>query len=265
METRPDFDPREYLSTPPLHVPGLIALSRQLLAAAPADLPKPAETCKRQLARAVKDLEAGYQASQTSDPTVLRKPIDSAADTSWSCLKARLEPYLWVDEARQPQAAVARRIFQRLFPTGLAFTQLEFGAQWAEASWRIQTIAEQGLEPDLRRLCGDFFVDELLHWHREYGQMIGVHPTGARLARAVSPAPNLAALRKATTQAIVAWQAQLVALHLAGHADARQALRPTDDYRDKLALSSGRDASTDPPPPLPAPVPAPRPESPPHA
>ena len=276
MDMRPDFDPRDYLTTPPLDVPGIIALSRQLLALAPADVPKPAETCKRQLARAVKDLEAGYQASQTQDPAVRRKPIDAAADTAWGCIKTRLEPYLWIDPARHPPAHAAQRIYRKLFPSGLSFTQLEFGAQWAEASWRIQVLADEGLEPELRRLCGDFFVDELLHWHREYGQMVGVHGPSARAALDGKPAPNLLALRKATTGAIIAWQAQLVALHLAGHPTARAALQPTDAYRDKLDASApaagppqpGADptppASPRVPPVPPSPAEPARPTSPPH-
>lgn len=272
MDMYPDFDPRDYLSTPPLDVPGIIALSRQLLALAPADVPKPAETCKRQLARAVKDLEAGYQASQTQDPGVRRKPIDAAADTAWGCIKTRLEPYLWIDPARHAPAQAAQRIYRRLFPSGLSFTQLEFGAQWAEASWRIQVLADEGLEPELRTLCGDFFVDELFHWHREYSQMVGVHGPSARAARDGKPAPNLLALRKATTAAIIAWQAQLVALHLAGHPQARTALQPTDAYRDKLDASAppagpqqpGADPAS---PRVPAPPPSPLgpgPVGPPH-
>jgi hypothetical protein len=39
-----DFDPSAYMSSPPLDVPSQIALGRQLLAAAPADLPRPVET-----------------------------------------------------------------------------------------------------------------------------------------------------------------------------------------------------------------------------
>jgi hypothetical protein len=121
-------------------------------------------------------------------------------------------------------------------------------------------IFEAKLQSDLRRLCGDLFIDELFHWHDEYGKMVGVVATRRDAKDAAAPRPNLAELRRQAGQAVVAWQAQLVALHLAGHQGARAALRPTDEYRDRVAVT--------PPPRTPAeplPTPEPSPPAPPPA
>lgn len=249
-----DFDPSAYMTAPRLDVPSLIALGRQLLAAAPADLPRSAEPCKKGLLASVRELEAGYQATQSGDPAQRKRPIDQRTDNAWACVKTRLEPYTWLDADQFPEAGRAQALARKLFPTGLSFTQLEFGAQWAEASWRMKLIADEKLEPELRRLCGEVFIDELVRWHKEYSRMVGVVPARPAARAEAAARPSLADLRRQTTQAIVAWQAQLVALHLAGHPGARLGLRPTDEYRDKLATASDR--------PTPSPTPSPSPSQP---
>ncbi|HRI50281.1 MAG TPA: hypothetical protein PLW65_08865, partial [Pseudomonadota bacterium] len=216
-----DFDPSAYMTTPRLDVPSLIALGRQLLAAAPADLPRSVQPCKKSLRAALRGLEEGYKATQSEDPVQRKRPIDQRTDNAWACVKARLEPYTWLDEADFPEFGPARALWRKLFPTGLSFTQLEYGAQWAEASWRMQLIADEQLEPELRRLCGEVYIDELVRWHKEYSLMVGVVPERTA-SRADAARPNLAELRRQAAQAIVAWQAQLVAQHLAGHPSARR-------------------------------------------
>lgn len=248
MISADDFDLGAYTTIPHLDVPSQIALGRQLLTAAPRELPPHAETCKRRLLTTTRELEEGYEVAQEDGPGPLRRPVDQGADNTWISLKSRLDPYTWLDEERFPDAGLAKAISRRLFPTGLSFIQLEYGAQWAEASWRMRRIADEGLEPELRRLCGDVFVDELQHWHKEYGKMVGAVAARRRPDSKARPRPNLAELRRQAVQAAVAWQVQLVALHLAGHPDARAALAPTDDYRTKLAAGSK-------PAPAPAPVP----------
>lgn len=248
MSLTSDFDPSAYMRTPQLDVPSQIALGRQLLALAPVELPQAAQVCRKRLLAATTALTDAYKLTQSDEAALLKRPIDLRADNAWASIMARLEPYTWLDEDEFPEHERARVLLRKLFPSGLSFTQLEYGAQWAEASWRIQLLAEENHESELRRLCGDLFVDELLRWHKEYEKMVGVAPL-RRTARPAgsAPRPNLAELRRQAAQAVVAWQAQLVALHLAGHPDARSALRPTDEYRDKLAASPR--AEPEPPPP----------------
>lgn len=231
-----DFDPSSYMSTPRLDVPGLISLGQRLLSVAPAGLPASAERSKQALAAATQALMARWEAQPEDDPGLKMRPVDMAADTSWACLKGRLEPYAWLDEGRHPEARIARDLLARLFPTGLAFTQLEYSAQWTEASRRINLIADADLAPILRQLCGDLFVDELYHWHAEYTHQIGAvaepdEPDGPDAPPAAPPPASLTVLRRLLSQAILAWQVQLVALHLTGHPGARAALYPTDDCR----------------------------------
>lgn len=231
-----DFDPSYYMSTPRLDVPSLVALGQKLLLAAPGGLPKAADVCKAALASAIEALLARWQSGPQDDPAQRMRPVDVAADTSWACIKGRLEPHAWLDPARFPDAAIARELLAKLFPNGLTFTQLEYSAQWAEATRRIHLIADGGQEPTLRRLCGDLFVDELLHWHGEYTKMIGAvsEPDATTpAAHAGSDAmASLHVLRRQAAQAVLAWQVQLVALHLTGHSGAREALHPTDDCRN---------------------------------
>ncbi|HNN95857.1 MAG TPA: hypothetical protein PKI03_26455 [Pseudomonadota bacterium] len=231
-----DFDPSDYMSTPRLDVPSLIALGQKLLLAAPAGLPKAAETSKATLQAAIEALLSRWQSGPQEDPAQRMRPVDVGADTSWACLKGRLEPHAWLDPTRSPDATVARELLGKLFPSGLSFTQLEYAAQWAEATRRIHLIADEGLEPTLRRLCGDLFVDELLHWHGEYTKMIGAvsepEPGSPQAVPSESSAPSLHVVRRQAAQAILAWQVQLVALHLTGHPGAREGLHPTDDCRN---------------------------------
>jgi len=234
-----DFEPSAYMTNPRLDVPSQIALGRQLLAVAPSDLPPQAEVVKRKLLAITRALEEGYLAVQGEEPSQLKRPVDQGADNAWSSVKTRLEPYTWLDEDRFPEAISAKAIARKLFPSGLQFTLLEYGAQWAEASWRIRLIAEENLEPALRRLCGDVFVDELFHWHKEYGKMVGAVPARRGAGGKTKPRADLGELRRQAGQAVVAWQAQLVALYLSGNEEARASLRPTDDYRDKLSAAAG--------------------------
>jgi hypothetical protein len=225
-----DFDPSSYMSTPRLDVPGLLSLGQRLLSAAPEALPSAAERSKQALGSATQALMDAWEAGPQDDPSHKMRPIDVAADTSWACIKGRLEPYAWLDEGRHPEARTARELLARLFPSGLSFTQLEYAAQWAEATRRIHLIADGNLQPALRRLCGDLFVDELYHWHAEYTHMIGAIAEPESTPEVASP-PSLSQLRRQLSQAILAWQVQLVALHLTGHPGARAALYPTDACR----------------------------------
>lgn len=256
-----DFDPSAYMTAPRLDVPSLIALCRQLLAVSPPELPLPAEACKKKLLAAARALEEGYQAAQGQEPGQQRRPIDQGADNAWASVKSRLEAYTWLDEERFPAAGRAKALASKLFPSGLSFLQLEYGAQWAEASWRIKWLADEKLEPELRRLCGDVFIDELFRWHKEYAKMVGVIPArrGAKAEGDAEPRPNLAELRWQAGHAVVAWQAQLVALHLGGHPQARAGLRPTDDYREKLAAGGPKDPPAPKTPVVPTPTPSSQP------
>ena len=82
MISADDFDLGAYTTIPHLDVPSQIALGRQLLTAAPRELPPHAETCKRRLLATTRELEEGYEEAQEDGPGQLRRPVDLAADNT---------------------------------------------------------------------------------------------------------------------------------------------------------------------------------------
>ncbi len=208
------------------------------------------------MAKTTDELADRYADSQQQGTGGDPRPVDMRADRAWGAVESALHHHTLLPADEYRHVGRAAKIYEELFPDGLKFTQLEYGAQWSESEWRVQHIAREGLEPDLRKLCGDVFIQELLKSHRAYGQM-----TGTTRARPAAPAPaNLAELRRSAQQATVAYAVQLVALHLEGDADERAAveaaLRPFDAYRERVLsdLADSR-AKTPPAPPPPAPPP----------
>ena len=147
MISTDDFDLAAYATTPQLDVPSQIALGRQLLAAAPPDLSPQAEICKKRLLAATRALEEGYQAAQDDSPGQQKRPIDQSTDNTWTSLKSRLEPYTWLDEERFAEAGRAKVLARRLFPSGLAFTQLEYGAHGPRPAGGSSSSPTRGWSP----------------------------------------------------------------------------------------------------------------------
>lgn len=284
-----DLVPSDYATAPPgLDVASTLALGHRLLSVAPADLPAHAGVSRDLLRSSLTLLGHTYGLLQSADPGQPRRPVDLRTDNSWSCVKSRLEPWTWLDEGDSKDVLPARELWRKLFPGGsLSFTTLDYNAQWAEASWRIELLTREHLTPLLRRLVGDVFVDQLLTWHARYTAMIGISDQAAdrdgksatkgrpgsgkaRSRKAAEPPgkPDGAAelahslpvgeLRRRAQQAIVGWQLTLVTLHLSGHPGARAALAPTDEFRER-ALSGSRSpaepAPSDPTAPPAPPVP----------
>jgi hypothetical protein len=240
MEFDPSFDLVSYSRLPPnLDLPTTVALGRQLVAAAPA---RPSAGAKRTvvaLAAATGMLESGMVSSLRDGPSVDKRPVDMRADRSWAAIELRLAAWLDLPPEENSETAAAGELHKLLFPDGLRFTQLEYGAQWAEAEARMQLLKKDRLEATLTELCGKAFVSELHRAHAAYGVMVGA--TGAAERKGQSGAPELSVLRKRAQQAILAYQIQLVAMCMAGdaaeQAAGREALRPIDEYREKLTPS----------------------------
>lgn len=276
-----DLIPSDYATAPGvLDVPSTIALGHRLISVVPDGLPQHALICLDAVKEAVTLLERRYAEAQTAVSPQSKRPIDTRADTTWSCVKSRLEPYTWLEEADGKDVAPARALYNQLFPGGsLSFILLDYNAQWAEANWRLELIERQGQLPLLRRLVGEVFVDALLAAHESYSQMLGIgrekpKPKAGR-GRPVKPRPSgaipktdaaeeaeplaVGELRRRALQAIVAWQLTLVTLHSTGHKGARAALLPSDEFRQRAA--AGR-SSPEPTPEPSAPAPVRRPSQP---
>lgn len=272
MEAELDFDPMQYSRLPPyLDNSVTLALARQLIAAAPKESPEGVRRSAALLRKNSQALAEGMAESLRASGPPDKRPVDLAADHAWGAVELRLAAWLQLPADEYVQVEEATTLHNQLFPDGLRFTQLEYGAQWAEAESRIQMLKSSGQLPLLERLCDKPFVTELLRCHAAYGAMVGTNlpatapkprkKTDAAGKRGEEPAVaiDLGWLRKKTQQAILAHQIQLVAMRMsdspAERAAAQTALRPLDEYRDKLAPS--RPAKKDDPAPEPTPAPPP--------
>lgn len=248
-----DIDPSLYTRAPALDVPSLIALSRQLLAAAPARPKAPLKQSVAELAQQTSALEAAYRQHLGGPEEPDTRPVDQAADNSWACLYGRLDSYAALPVEHHPKAQRARELRKLLFPDGLTFLRLEYGAQWTEAEQRLQLIKKQRLLLELEALIGPEFMAEVQRCHALYAEMIGVsQPKPLRKKR-----PNLRTQRLAIQQALSAHLIQLLALYVAGDEKLKEALRPSfaaiDAYRDKAGVDKKPPAPDPIPPPAPAP------------
>ena len=241
MDSELDFDPSQYTRLPPyLDNATTLALARQLLASSSSLTAPHLKRSHQTLSRASQQLANALVDSLGQEAPADKRPIDLLADHSWSAIHHRLLGWLELPPSEYPEVAQAQALFDKLFPTGLRFIQLEYGAQWVEADARISWLKQSGQQADLEKLCGKAFVTELLRAHTAYGQMIGADP---KQRQKPVKKLDLTALRKQLQQAILAHQLQLVALRVSGDDADRQtaqaALRPVDEYRDKLAPSRG--------------------------
>ncbi len=248
------FDPAAYTRMPPLDLPSMIALCRQLLIESPSSPPPSVRASQTQLGLLTEEATSEYRALLSADSSQPTRPIDMAADNAWGCTYRRLETYTSLPSKTYPRAARAQALLDRLFPDGLRFTQLEYGAQWVEAESRIQILsAERGrLRAELAELIGEDFVEELFQTHAAYGEMVGATRRRPLRARTDLRGLRLRLMEAATTHLI-----QLVATYLGGSLSARtraeieRCFATVDQYRDKLS-SPRRDTEPTPPPaPLP--------------
>ena len=253
-----ELDPALYVRPPRVDVPGGIALGHQLLAAAPETMPQQATAALTELRAAVTDLESRWAqrdlAPRAEDP----RPIDLAADNAWSCLVIRLEAAAALPPDIYPFALRARELLQLLFPDRLAFTQLHYPSQWAEAQKRINNIQAHGLDIDLDRIAGVEYLTEVRRTHERYGEIVGT----SQAKDAPATLPELAEPLRRLGRAMAGYGIQMVALYFSGdeplRARVRRALHPLDQYRASAARRSQASNTTEPPkPPTPATPPTP--------
>lgn len=247
MDPTQEIDPQLYSRLPPyLDLVTTLALARKLIAAAPAPASPGARRTVVMLRESSDELESFLINNLRASPDADKRPVDAMTDRSWAAIEMRLVAWLQLpsDDHHESAAEIAEAasLHSRLFPDGLRFTQLEYGAQWVEAETRIKMIKEDRLEQRLAYLCGKPFVDELLRCHQMYGAMVGATAPSAqtesgRNSKKSGERVDAATLRKRVQQAILAHQLQLVAMCMSGDsseaAAARLALRPVDEYREK--------------------------------
>ena len=248
------FDPTAYVRVPPLDLPSMIALCRQLLVESPSSPPPAVRSSQTQLALLVKEASDEHRAQLSAESGQPTRPIDLAADNAWGCVYRRLETYTGLPAEQYPRSARAQALLTLLFPDGLRFTQLEYGAQWVEADSRIGILSADRarLRTELAELVGEDFVEELFRTHAAYGEMVG-----ATRRRPPRSRPDLRSLRRRLMDAATAHLIQLVAAHLNDstngrtRAEIQRCFAAVDLYRDKLG-GPRREGE----PPLPSPEPS---------
>lgn len=244
-----ELDIVAYTRPPRLDSATAITLVRQLDSASLSRPPVGVKRAQERMVDSGTTLEAAFRqrdvAARAADP----RPVDQAADNSWSCLFRRLEalaelPHDLYEEARQ-----AAEMQEELFSTGLAFLQLDYVSQWAESHKRLARIKENKRKPLLDKLCGPMFLAEVERTHKAYGEMLGIGTPKPTLA----PVPSLSEPLRSVNQAIGAYALQLVALHQSPdssgtlRAQIRAALRPLDDLREaQLRRAGERPSPADP-------------------
>lgn len=264
LATTMSFDPTSYTRVPPLDLISMIALCRQLLIESPSSPPPAVRSSQSQLGLLTEEAASEHRAQLSSDSSQPKRPIDMAADNAWSCSHGRLETYTHLPADSYPRAARARALLDQLFPEGLRFTQLEYGAQWVEAESRIQILsADRGrLRTELAELIGEDFVTELFQTHAAYGEMVGATRRRPLRARADLRELRLRLMEAATNHLI-----QLVATYLNENTSARtcaeieRCFATVDQYRDKLSAPRRDSEPVPAPPPTPTPTLAPPPPS----
>lgn len=264
MSFQSSFDPAAYTRVPALDLPALLTLARQVIAEAPSVPTASLRACQSELQATITRAEGDYRAQLSLAPEPLGRSIDPPADNAWSCIHRRLGAYADLPVELYPHAERARELQATLFPDGLRFTQLEYGAQYSESERRVQMLqAERGrLQSELCDLVGREFVDELLRTHAAYGELVGV-----TRRRPLLPRPDLRETRNGLMAALSAYLIQLVALYVSpGTSDKlrgelERSFASVDLYRDKAQSDRRRpeDPPAPPAPPIlapPAPAPA---------
>lgn len=229
----------DYTSVPNIDTPSLTTLGRQLLAAVPKRLTAGLTHSRDYLQGVLQVVEAAYGEHLKAPARTDGRPTDMAADSSFRALHGRLDSLAQLPLDRYPKAARAAALRDRLFPTGLAFVQLEYGAQWAEAEQRLAAIDRERLQPELDALCGPEVLTEVRRCHVEYSAMVGVSKAKAKKAKL----PDLRSLRLQLQAAIGAHGVQLVAHAMAGGEAALAEVQPSldviDAYREKATRAGG--------------------------
>lgn len=167
------FDATSLVNLPPLDARGAVALGSSLAAAARGkSLPKPVRAALEPLARATKALESALAAKNTpADVRADRGVADRDEDAAWSALRDWLDAWSRVPGA--PQAKDAARVLAAVFPDGLAFTQLRYPLEWAEADARLKRLDGDGAK-SIAALGGQPLLDALHRAHEAYGKALGV-------------------------------------------------------------------------------------------
>ncbi len=233
MEPSQDLDVSQYLRSLNLNSSSAVSLGRRLITAQP---PKPSPAIKASALVLSQDVEALAVAVAEHSKFELHinpRPIDLLDDNGWGCLFDRLDSYARLPTEHYPKAARAAELRDILFPDGLKFLKLDYGAQYTQTDLRLARIKTDKLQPDLDAIAGPEFLAEVKRTHALYAEALGISKP-----RAATPKPpNLRPLLQKVNQSISAYVVHLCSLYLSGtpaqQAEVRAALQPLDEERTR--------------------------------
>lgn len=252
----PSIDPTPYLRSPRLTVRSGLSLAKMMLTVVPAQAGPGVLVAAQRLVGCIEALESAWKAQSRPRRGEDPRPVDTRLDRVWGVVASSLERYS-IFPADHADRTSALAIHERLFPNGLAFLRLSYPEEHAESQRLVDLVEEEGLRPELDRLVGELFLDELHAAHEAYGEVLGI----TEPAQPAEPAVTVAEPLRALSDAITAYVIQVLAfegLDPAKHGElARIALEPIDRLRRAAARRTAAPTRTEA-----APAPAPEPDEP---
>lgn len=233
----PVIDPAPYVRAPRLGIAGGLSLSKMLLVRVPKKPGPGVIMAAKLLAASVVATETDWAAQGKARPVRRARAADIRLDRAWGIVERRLSDHeaFPADDSDRIEAAA---LHERLFPDGLSFTQLKYVKQHAHSQRLIEIIEQEGLRPQLDRLVGERFMEELHEAHDDYGVALGI-------TRAPEPEPPVVSMverLRELTEAITGYALQVLAysrLHADHLAPAQHALAPIDAFREAARRSAG--------------------------
>ena len=239
----------DLVTIPVLDAASATTLLHRLLtvAATIKKLPPRIEQARKLLAAALANLQAALKArlSAGSGDTQRAKQADRAIDVAFSALYDFLTAFSKLPEGT-PQRDSAQALLNVLFADGLRFTILSYVKEWAEASARLQRIADDKLDAPIKALGGEVFLKNLAAAHKEYGEALGI--TSAKAAT-----PTVSTVAEPLTEAKEALRKYL--LQVSAHADdtdptttelTEALLAPIAEWQSPTRKASSEDAPVTP-------------------
>lgn len=166
------FDAQSIINLPRLGGAGAVALGTALGAAARGQhLAKPVHAALEALLHKTKTLEEAIGAANATPPAGTdRVQADAAEDAAFGALFDWLSG--WARLPGAPEADQARRVLAA-FPDGLAFTQLKYPLEWADADALLKRL-DGDHAGAIAALGGQRLLDVLRRTHSAYGKALGV-------------------------------------------------------------------------------------------
>jgi hypothetical protein len=171
------FDPNDLVAIPRLDANGALELGASLLARARAEARLPAHVLHafEALVTEHRNLEHILEERLGPPPPdgYRARRADVLEDSHWAAFHDWLLAWTRLPLS-YPEAFTARKIFDAIFPEGLAFTQLPYKLEWQEADERIRRIARDGLDREVEALGGGTFLRALRSAHEAYSEALGL-------------------------------------------------------------------------------------------